>query len=156
MDEFDKEALDTLKYEFNTMHFGKEYIREHENDNDFMSNAALEAFLTHVRLIYAFFSKPRMKDDIVVEDLVDDTAKWNNIEPSLFPNLSKPQEIGGIEYKNGWYDLIHKHLAHLSKARLSCKPVWPISDLYYECQEALKMFVDCLNEEKKKWFTERI
>lgn len=153
MDEIDKKALDILRYEFENMHFGKKYIQKHKNDNDFISNAILEAFLIHVRLIYAFFSKPARKDDIAVDDLVDDKAKWNNIRLNLFPNSGRPQEIGGIKYKKGWYDLIHKHLAHFTKARLSFKPVWPISDLYYECQDALKMFVDCLNEEKKKRFT---
>ena len=155
MDDFLEKALDRLGYEWNIFHETSEYLQKNRDKRDMLSNAVLESFLIHARLIHEFLIKANWKDNLKADELVDDVDLWKQTKPSLFPNLGRTQEIGKLQYKNGWYDLIHKYLAHLSRARISFKPKWPVTDIYSECKDALGKFIICLGDKKRSYLVRK-
>ena len=157
MDNDTKSTLGIVKYEWAMFQSTADLLIEHNQANalnERFKNAILESFLIHARLIHEFIRKRGYKDNLTAKELVEDADVWDKKIIRLFPKLGRSQHIGGVEFKYGYYDLIHKHLAHLTKARIGFKPKWPISEIYDECKNAFMTFLHCLDTNRRKYIEE--
>jgi hypothetical protein len=114
----------------------------------------LESFLLHARNLHAFLVKKPRRDDLSAGQFVENPDSWPNRSKTIFQEFGSRMTIGGIDLKHGYYDLMHKHLAHISKARTQWKARWPISGLCREVQSAFQVFLDSLSPERRTIFEE--
>ena len=145
------ECLEKLRYEWDMLEETALYLYAHRKDENLICCAILESFLIHVRIIYQFMKDKKDKGCLIASEFVDNKKSWDNKKKDIFANCGKNQKINGRKYKEGYYCLIHQHLAHLTETRIDFWPKWPVTDLYNECKEALEGFMECLGDDKKKY-----
>ena len=100
-----RKILDKIKYEKVMFQFTAQYLLDHQYDNCPIHGAILESFLIHARIIHEFIIKESYQDDIKANELVDNISLWEEKKNNLFSNLGISKEIGGVQYRHGWYDL---------------------------------------------------
>ena len=128
-------------------HLAQENNNKYENK--VLYNALLDSYLLHARVLYAFFCTPpdeRKKDpdgnidDVSASQFFDDPTLWLEEKKNLFPKVKHLNKQ------------IHKHLAHLTYTRVTAKHSWNITEMHMEFEEAYRLFVNLLTDERRKWF----
>jgi hypothetical protein len=101
-------------------------LRLHRGTGDaILDNSLLESTLVHCRNLIEFLGPNHQKDDIVPEDFV---GGWDPADARIPPAALKS---------------IHKHLAHLTKTRVTDGQVeWPFTRIARDVLDAMGRFVD--------------
>jgi len=101
-----------------------------------ISNALLESFLIHVRLIIEFLYKDGpYKDNVLAGQYFKSYDEWKAIRPSKTKLLEDTQNDA------------HKYLAHLTFTRLEGKKTWAYLAILKDIEVVLKAFSDNLPKE---------
>jgi len=117
-----------------------------------MSNALLETFLVHARVLFDFYCTPPThpthyrgeEDDVSAEQFFDDPQTWHTIREKLFPTFKER------------ITEVNKHLAHLTYTRIEEKPIWEFGDSFKEFEDARDQFLAALPEERRAWFSQLV
>jgi len=99
-----------------------------------VSNALLEAFTIHIRILLDFlYGKKRKPDDVVAGDFFVDEKEWLEIRPEMPPNLKNINKRVG------------KEIAHLTYSRLAVtadtKP-WPFVNIAKDMFKVFDKFLE--------------
>lgn len=98
-------------------------------EDGYIQNALIEAFLIHARNLVDFLTDKRnKKDDLTCSDFKDLNGTM----------IQKTR----LEIPDKLIDKIHKHLAHLTKARIEEKPNWDLLLIRNKINQGAKIFLD--------------
>jgi hypothetical protein len=103
-----------------------------------VQSAVLEAFLVHFRCIAEFLCKTSTsKDTLLASDFMPTTVWTGPGNNSQF-------------YR--WWVRVHKHLAHISRARKLDKDKWDVMAMRNSAVCEIKRFANSLSQPQKSWF----
>lgn len=94
-----------------------------------LSNAVVEAFLMHARVLHDFFYKSPIKDDDVVAGHFFPDGDWERIRPEK-PTILNTKKTA-----------IDKRLAHMTYARLGTKEEWSWTLIRNELNAPIEAFL---------------
>jgi hypothetical protein len=103
-----------------------------------VQSAVLEAFLVHFRCMAEFLCKTSTsKDTLLASDFMPNTVWTQPGKNSQF-------------YR--WWVRVHKHLAHISRARKLDKDKWDVMAMRNSAVCEIKRFANSLSQPQKSWF----
>jgi hypothetical protein len=129
-----------LFYEFSMLINMTEEIRSSKyNQGSTVSNALIEAFTMHVRIILDFlYEKKKRPDDAVVGDFFSTQDVWLKIRPKMPPIL------------NNISKRVNKEVAHLTYSRLKVTPstkTWHVVDIAKDILKVFDKFLENVSRE---------
>ena len=111
-----------------------------------LANAALEAFVLHVRVVldFLYIDKPQ-PDDVVAQHFLSDGVAWKDVRPKMSTELHKARARAG------------KEVAHLTYSRLEVTAqtkLWPFAAIANEVGAAFQVFLRHAQRDSldKVWF----
>jgi len=127
-----------LYYEYTMMKEISSSISKREMKKRWLNNAALEAFIIHVRALIDFlFNDKPYEDDIIAQDFFISPELWNNVRPEIPDSLQKAKKRAD------------KEMAHLTYARLDVSPqakLWPFLKIEYEIDLIMGIFLNHIDQ----------
>ena len=135
-------AIETATFAPNEIEFLGTGLPDHFNG--LRTNALLESFLLHTRVLHDFFYKERTQDDIVATEFV---PEWKSECP--------PKG----EYLSSRLERLNKALAHLSRKRLTYETddkSWDIGLIKQEVDVVIRTFLDKLPLDRRQWFAYKV
>lgn len=133
-----RKGLKHLQYEFNMLILLSRILAFDSNGTGVIRNALVESFLVHARLLIGFFyGETPFSDDIIPKHFLTG-KKWEDIRPHKSKMLDKVERNA------------HKHLAHLSYARIERKVQWPYMEIAKEIEGLLNIFLENIDNKLKK------
>lgn len=120
--------VDPLIYEVKMFNDAFEQYLLVSKENIILRTLVLESFLLHARILIDFLEgKGSFKDDLTCSDFIDGSGK----------------AIQGqtVNLKSDIKKVMNKHLTHMTKKRLTEKPVWDITDIKYTINGAMQNFI---------------
>jgi len=132
-----KDISNHLFYEFSMfMNIVEEMRSGKYPQGTVISNALIEAFAVHVRILLYFLygnGEKRNLDDVLAEDFFSNEKDWLEIRPKM------PSSLSSINKRVG------KEVAHLTYSRLKVTPdtkPWPLGDIAEDMISVFDKFLE--------------
>jgi len=130
-----KKASGHLYYEIEMLGGCAQLLAQGSYKNRTVTNALLESFTVHARVILDFLyaSESVKTDDVIAEDFFDSPSLWHSVRPE------KTKLLGSIHKRVG------KEIAHLTYTRQRITPEekrWHYLKIHNDVAEVLRLFLE--------------